>query len=61
MILIQIYEFVCEKYETDLKYYCEQLSNNSNPEFTDQEILTIHLFCAYKNNGLRLKKFMILR
>ena len=30
--LIKIYE---------IKYHCQRLSNNSNPEFTDQEVMTI--------------------
>jgi hypothetical protein len=55
MILIQIYEFVCERYEIELKYYCERLSNNCNPEFTDQEIITIYLFCNYEEQRFKIK------
>lgn len=54
MILIQIYEYVCEKHETELKYYCERLSNNCNPEFTDQEIITIYLFCSYEKQRFKV-------
>jgi hypothetical protein len=56
MILIQIYEFVCEKYESELKYYCERLSNNCNPDFSDQEILTIYLFCVYEEQRFKIKE-----
>ena len=36
-------------YESSLKFYCQSFSNNTNPVFTDRELLTIYLFCrAYK-------------
>lgn len=56
MTLIQIYEYVCEKYETDLKFYCQRMGNNKNPEFTDQEIITIYLFCVYKEQRFKVKE-----
>lgn len=42
--LIQIYLWVCKVYDKhpELKY--QRLSNNNEPKFTDQELLTIYLF-----------------
>ncbi len=45
--LIQIYMYICDLYDQELKYYCQRYSNNSNPEFTDQEIMTIYLFAGH--------------
>lgn len=45
--LISIYLYVCDKYESELKYSCQRYSNNNKPEFTDQEILTIYLYVMH--------------
>ena len=45
--LIQIYMYICDLYGQELKYYCQRYSNNSNPAFTDQEIMTIYLFAGH--------------
>jgi len=45
--LIQIYMYICDLYDKELKYYCQRYSNNSKPAFTDQEIMTIYLFAGY--------------
>lgn len=48
--LINIYFFVCEAYEKELKYCVQRFSNNNAPKFTDQEIMTVMLYCtAYEN------------
>lgn len=39
--------YICDLYDSELKYYCQRYSNNSAPEFTDQEIMTIYLFAGY--------------
>lgn len=39
--------YICDVYKSTLHFYCQRFSNNSNPEFTDEEILTIYLFCGY--------------
>lgn len=41
--LVQTYFFVCKQYENNLKFLCERFSNNKEPEFTDQEVITIYL------------------
>ena len=45
--LIQIYMYICDLYDQELKFYCQRYSNNSNPLFTDQEIMTIYLFAGH--------------
>lgn len=43
--LIQLYFYVCQVYEEELKWHCERFSNNtSKPTFTDCELLTTYLF-----------------
>lgn len=54
--LIQIYFFVCERYEHHLKYLCERFSNNKEPEFTDQEAITIYLFCMSTERRFQVKE-----
>ena len=46
MNLIKIYTYVCERYEHELKYLCERHSNNNVPRFSDEEVLTVYLFCG---------------
>ena len=53
--LIQIYLFVCQIYDTSLDSCFQRLSNNRQPEFTDQELITIYLF-AHLNDKFRKKQ-----
>ena len=39
--------YICDLYDQELKYYCQRYSNNSNPTFTDQEIMTTYLFAGH--------------
>jgi hypothetical protein len=45
--LIQIYMYICDLYDSELRFYCQRYSNNSKPVFTDQEIMTIYLFAGH--------------
>ena len=45
--LVKIYDYVCKKFEQGLQYECQRHSNNSEPKFTDQEIMTIYLFVMH--------------
>ena len=54
--LVQIYFFVCEQYENNLKYLCERFSNNKEPEFTDQEAMTIYLFSMSVERRFQVKE-----
>jgi hypothetical protein len=44
--LVKIYLFVCDAYEKELQYCVQRFSNNNRPQFTDQEIMTIMLYCT---------------
>lgn len=50
MKLIKIYSYVCERYEHELKYLCERHSNNKVPIFSDEELLTVYIFCGAEEN-----------
>src|SRR5215210_2195925 len=43
-LLIQIYLFVCHVYDTSSATCFQRLSNNREPLFTDQELITIWFF-----------------
>jgi|SRR5215213_899229 len=43
-LLIEIYLFVCHVYDTSPQTCYQRLSNNREPEFTDQELITIWFF-----------------
>ena len=52
--LVRIYFYVCDKFE-ELQFYCERFSSNKEPEFTDQEIMTIYLYTMH-HEGHRTAK-----
>ena len=54
--LIQIYLFVCQIYDTCSDTCFQRMSNNGEPLFTDQELITIWFFAHL--NGLSQKKQM---
>jgi len=54
--LISIYFFVCDLYEKELFQTCQSFSNNANPEFTDQEIMTIYLFTGTQQRYFSVKE-----
>jgi len=45
-LLIHLYLFVCQTYDTCSQTCFQRLSNNRVPEFTDQELIAIW-FCAH--------------
>ena len=47
--LIQIYLFVCQIYDTCSATCFQRLSNNSKPDFTDQQLVTIWLFAHFND------------
>jgi len=52
--LIRIYFYICDKFE-ELQFYCERFSNNNEPEFTDQEIMTIYLYTMHHEGHTKAK------
>lgn len=54
--LIGLYMYICDVYKSSLCFYCQRFSNNSNPEFTDEEVLTVYLFCGYCQRYFGIKE-----
>lgn len=54
--LIEIYFYVCKKYDEGLKYECERFSNNKHPKLTDQEVITIYLFAVKEEQRTQIKQ-----
>lgn len=54
--LIELYLFVCHVYDTRSESCFQRLSNNSKPDFTDQELVTIWFFAHF--NGKFQKQQM---
>lgn len=54
--LIPIYLYICDIYEQELKYVCQRFSNNSEPEFSDQEVMTIYLFVMHSEKRFKVKQ-----
>ncbi len=54
-LLIQLYLFVCQIYDTSPETCFQRLSNNNQPIFTDQELITIWLF-AHLNDKFQKKQ-----
>jgi len=53
--LIALYCYICECYNTELKWYCQRFSNNkSEPKFTDIECLTIYLFSIMEEEKFKI-------
>jgi hypothetical protein len=54
--LISIYLYICNMYDSRLKYCCERFSNNSHPDFTDQEVMTIYLYVMSIEQRIKIKQ-----
>jgi Transposase DDE domain len=52
--LIALYYYVCECYDGELRWHCQRFSNNSSQEITDEELLTIYLYCLMYENKRKL-------
>jgi len=53
--LIEIYFYVSEKFEKELKFYSERFSNNSKPEFSDEEVMTVYLYIMHHEQQFKIK------
>jgi hypothetical protein len=53
--LVKIYCYVCDQWEKELKYVCQRFSNNNNPDFTDQEALSIYLYSMHVEHRFKVK------
>ncbi len=54
--LISIYLYICDIYDSNLRSLCERFSNNNQPDFTDQEIMTIYLYAMHVEQRLKIKQ-----
>ena len=54
--LIAIYLYISELYESELKYTCQRFSNNSSPEFTDVELMTVYLFVISEQEYFKINQ-----
>jgi hypothetical protein len=54
--LIAMYFYISDIYDNELKYSCQRFSNNSEPDFTDQEIMTIHLYGIHVEQRFKIKQ-----
>jgi len=54
--LVEIFFYVSDAYEKELKFSCERFSNNSCPAFSDQEIMTVYLFCISQEQRTKIKQ-----
>ena len=54
--LIAIYMYISELYEKELQYTCQRFSNNSSPEFTDAELMTVYLFVITEEQRFQVKQ-----
>lgn len=52
--LIALYYYVCECYVQELRWHCQRFSNNSSQEITDEELLTIYLYCPMHEDKRKL-------
>ena len=54
--LVEIYLYICKRFDEDLKYCCERFSNNNKPELTDEEIMTIYLYVIHEEQRFKVKQ-----
>lgn len=54
--LIAIYLYISDLYDSELKFRCQRFSNNCNPEFSDQELITIYLFVMHAEQRFKIKQ-----
>jgi hypothetical protein len=50
--LIAIYLHICKLHNEKLQYMTQRYTNNDKPEFTDQEMMTVYLFCIQQEQRL---------
>lgn len=48
--------YICDVYNNSLKPHCQRFSNNSAPVFTDEEVITVYLFCGSYQRYFSIKE-----
>lgn len=56
MKLIALYCYLCECYDTTLRWQIQRFSNHTTPEFSDVEVLTIYLFAIMEEDKRQLRQ-----
>ena len=51
-----MYLYISELYNSELRFSCQRFSNNANPAFSDEEILTIYLFAMTSERKFKIKQ-----
>lgn len=54
--LIAMYFYISDRYDKELKYSCQRFSNNSEPDFKDQEIMTFYLYGMHIEQRFKIKQ-----
>ena len=54
--LIAIYTPICRLNNEDLKYLSLRYTNNNEPKFTDQEIMTVYIFVIQQQQRFSVKQ-----
>ena len=54
--LISMYLYISDMYEKELKHSCTRFSNNSEPAFTDAEIMTVYLYSMHIEQRLKVNQ-----
>ena len=54
--LIAMYLYISDIYKNELMYSCLRFSNNSEPEFTDAEVMTIYLYAMHVEQRFKIKQ-----
>jgi len=49
--LVRIYLFICHRYQGRLAAIAQRQSNNADPDFTDEEVLTVYVFGLIKKRS----------
>lgn len=53
--LIALYCYICDLYDNELQWYCQRMSPNDSPKFTDAECLTIYLYAVIEEEKYQVK------
>lgn len=54
--LICMFLYISDLYNKELKFSCQRFSNNANPAFSDEEIMTIYLFAMTNEQKFKIKQ-----
>jgi hypothetical protein len=54
--LTAMYLYLCDLYDSELRFACERFSNNGKPEFSDEELITVYLFVMHSEQRFKVKQ-----